>query len=524
MAQPRCAVLVHVYYPELWDEIARCLQNLNGTHFDLHINAVHGRTTPQWRNSVISQFPRAQVHFSPNLGEDVGGTVSLLAHVDLSRYDLICKLHTKKSTYDPVGGEWWRTDLLGACLDKPHEVFEAFSDPRVTMVASGARVSTGNGMNHRQVLRLCERLKLDRRLASSPWVAGTMFWCRPYVMQALKDAGIRQDEFVCAYGFDGTLAHAIERIFGALAASRGEIFWRAAAPRRFRGIGRAEPLPNFKPRRSVRGVAGGERLTWFFCLSDGDPQFTDCARVAVQSSERYELNRICLYDGGDEAVVDWLQDRGVRVVRHRFSLARELSDARVDDPAFGLGTFMRIDIPEVAQELGLLDGSHYLYTDCDVVFQNEPSGLLDIETETFCAAMELHEDQPHFNAGVMWCNAGFFRQSLAEFRRFVVQKRFRFVAYDQGALNEFYGSSRQVLGREYNWKPYWGVDENAAIVHFHGPKPQAFRLWQRNPQEFARRFPTLVPFLGPHTRAGYERYVAQFERLLELEAAEAASA
>jgi hypothetical protein len=108
----------------------------------------------------------------------------------------------------------------------------------------------------------------------------------------------------------------------------------------------------------------------------------------------------------------------------------------------------------------------------------------------------------------------FFGRSLAEFRRFLVAREFKFVAFDQGALNEFYGPSREVLGREYNWKPHWGVDENAVIVHFHGPKPWDFRLWQHDAAAFNRRQPALEPFLQPHTEAAYEHYVARFEEYL----------
>jgi hypothetical protein len=45
-------------------------------------------------------------------------------------------------------------------------------------------------------------------------------------MQALTDAGLNQAEFPAPYGRDGTLAHAVERVFGALAYSRGETYWR----------------------------------------------------------------------------------------------------------------------------------------------------------------------------------------------------------------------------------------------------------------------------------------------------------
>lgn len=227
MTSPRSVVLLHMYYPDLWTEIAGYLRNLDGTNFDLYVNAVDGRTIQNFPRQVVREFPGAQVFVSPNLGQDVGGTVSLLQHVDLSRYDFVCKIHTKKSTYDPAGGAEWRHDLLTACLDDPAAVFDVFAQcPQVTMLGSARRVMVGNGMNQRECERMCDRLKVDRRYVNSPWVAGCMFWCRPYVMQALKDAKITQDEFVFAYGHDGTLAHALERVFGGLAASRGEIYWR----------------------------------------------------------------------------------------------------------------------------------------------------------------------------------------------------------------------------------------------------------------------------------------------------------
>ena len=345
----------------------------------------------------------------------------------------------------------------------------------------------------------------------------------PYILQALKDARIRQSEFQFAYGLDGTLAHAVERVFGALAASRGEIYWRDPPAVRPQGIGRAAPLPGRPRAPHGSGPERAERLNWFICLNDFHDEYRQCAKAAVLSSERYQMNRFCLYDGADEPFADWLARHGVRVIRHRFSLVDQLLSAGIEGPGIAPGAYLRVDIPEVAASERLIDTSHYLYTDCDVFFTSDPSRLLDNRTGTFCDSAELSERDAHFNSGVMWCNAEFFRRSLSEFRRFLIEGRFRFVAYDQGALNEFYGSSRQVLGREYNWKPYWGVDGNAVIVHFHGPKPRAFRLWQRDPQEFARRLPSLTPFLGPHTRAAYEHYVGLFEQLLEREAAAAAS-
>jgi len=227
VAIPRCLIVAHVYYPEIWDEIAPRLHNLDRFDFDLRINVVEGRATPQWREAACRQFPRCEVRQSPNLGQDIGGTLSLLKHVDLGDYDLVCKLHTKKCEHDLEKGARWREDLVRACLDEPAEVLKAFEgDERVSMVASTNWIGLGTGVNGKQCVQLCQRLGLEWRLLERPWAAGSMFWCRPYIFQALLDAGINQMDFTCAYGLNGTLAHAIERVFGALAASRGEIAWR----------------------------------------------------------------------------------------------------------------------------------------------------------------------------------------------------------------------------------------------------------------------------------------------------------
>src|SRR4051794_28018626 len=43
--------------------------------------------------------------------------------------------------------------------------------------------------------------------------------------------------------------------------------------------------------------------------------------------------------------------------------------------------------------------------------------------------------------------------------------------YDQPRLREFYKGKYDPLPAEFNWKPYWGYNALASIVHFHGPKP-----------------------------------------------------
>ena len=43
--------------------------------------------------------------------------------------------------------------------------------------------------------------------------------------------------------------------------------------------------------------------------------------------------------------------------------------------------------------------------------------------------------------------------------------------FDQGYLNELCFNDMEILPIEYNWKPYWGINGNAKLIHFHGMKP-----------------------------------------------------
>jgi hypothetical protein len=46
------------------------------------------------------------------------------------------------------------------------------------------------------------------------------------------------------------------------------------------------------------------------------------------------------------------------------------------------------------------------------------------------------------------------------------------LGYDQDFLIEFYRGAWDPLALRYNWKPYWGINEDAKIIHWHGLKPE----------------------------------------------------
>ena len=90
----RIAIVAHVFYPELWDEIKQKL-------FDYSDDFTLFVTLPQESSGTISplilaDFSTARIFPVENTGMDIGPFISLIPVIIEEGYDLVCKIHTKK--------------------------------------------------------------------------------------------------------------------------------------------------------------------------------------------------------------------------------------------------------------------------------------------------------------------------------------------------------------------------------------------------------------------------------------------
>ena len=83
------------------------------------------------------------------------------------------------------------------------------------------------------------------------------------------------------------------------------------------------------------------------------------------------------------------------------------------------------------------------------------------------------------NAGIMLINVPWMRRTYDEFVAWTfsgvnIARGLHFGPFgpgDQGAYNQFYTGKFNVHRWPlFNWKPYWGYNPRAKLVHFHGPK------------------------------------------------------
>lgn len=211
-------------------------------------------------------------------------------------------------------------------------------------------------------------------------------------------------------------------------------------------------------------------MKWYFASNDKSEDFFPLIKAAVNSAlNNTTLEPNFIYDGAENELTQWLRDKGVNIINHRISFYDRL-EKHYDEQGLKIatGTFLRCDIPIIETEEEFI-----LYTDCDVLFLKDFTA--DIKPKYFACSTQFNKRNfKDFNAGVMLMNVKKMRESHSKFIDFITKNLNTFIAFDQTAYQIFYGGKCTKLPVVYNHKPYWGIDEKAVILHFHGPKPLLF--------------------------------------------------
>lgn len=279
-------------------------------------------------------------------------------------------------------------------------------------------------------------------------------------------------------------------------------------------------------------------MKWFFAFNQlSEKGYGDFVRVAVISARRHtSLEAICLYDGAPSELTVWLKRQGVRVLpcRSRFTPWWEQNNPSAAPIA--AGAFLRMEIPDVMAREGM-DDEFALYTDCDVIFRRDVAAQLEpLRPRFFCVAPEtfVHSNL-HMNSGVMWMNIARLRECGDELMRFAEHRMQQASAssFDQGIYRAFFDPLHRlswrahladcwfyaVLSRvplrtwqwddlplELNWKPYWGPNDHASVIHFHGLKPT---------QRAELAAGTLPPFIAVMHTPFWDECAARWDELLK---------
>ena len=225
----KVGVFLHVFYPELAETIAAYLNNIP-CKIDIFISTKE-ESVQSLQNVFerIDNAKRVEVRHFSNIGRDVAPFIVGFGDQILN-YDLILKLHSKKSPHSNALSGWFLhclDNLIGNEAITATNI-KALQSPQTGVVYPVENYALSLGIKHdscwghedgnyKKSNPFLTRFNLShiKRDSHFRFPTGTMFWCKPELLKPLLDWNLTWQDFDEEGGqIDGTIAHSIERLIG----------------------------------------------------------------------------------------------------------------------------------------------------------------------------------------------------------------------------------------------------------------------------------------------------------------------
>jgi len=229
----KIAVICHIYYDDLVEECATYSENFpEGT--DFYLTTTSEETMAEIHKEYGKRGFSYQVQIIPNQGRDAPALFVAYAHIVTNGdYEYICYFHDKKSAhkyYKEIGVQFKLRcyNALFGTKNTVRNIINKFeSNSCLGLVANSppyhneyfASVPSTWEKNYDGIKKIIERIDLDIPLSenrAAPSAHGAMFWFRAVALKKMLSNKFTHDVFSDASSekTDGTISHAIERIYG----------------------------------------------------------------------------------------------------------------------------------------------------------------------------------------------------------------------------------------------------------------------------------------------------------------------
>jgi lipopolysaccharide biosynthesis protein len=216
------AIILHLYYQDLWQEFKQKLLPLLNENVHLYVT-VNG--TSEHLGDIFKHAKKAYI--LENRGADFGPFLYVFNEIKDMGYKHVLKIHGKRSLHNQKLGDIWRKKLTEVLIETP-EVFNSVidsmnKDERVFMAGAYSCFydtkkepldSPGRSSEEGSITKLNTHL---RSATHGSFFAGSMFMAsKKYLDLLFKDVDLTKlyGEFEAGYHRSGTMAHAMERVIG----------------------------------------------------------------------------------------------------------------------------------------------------------------------------------------------------------------------------------------------------------------------------------------------------------------------
>ncbi|TDL90439.1 rhamnan synthesis F family protein [Meridianimarinicoccus aquatilis] len=231
----KVALHIHAYFT---DDLLTCVQRIerNDTLPDLYVS-VRNESAQKEVQELLQAYKGvvATVDVVPNIGRDIGPFLTHFAQKLVEQYDIIGHVHLKQSAH--VGNrsvvDLWNNFLMenvlggpagGAMIDLAMSNFEV--DDRLGLIHPDDPHLIGWTRNRPHGDAIARKLGHDHIPQFFNFPAGTMFWMRSEALAPFLDISLGWGDYPAEpIQSDGTMLHALERLFGVVPALNG---WNCA--------------------------------------------------------------------------------------------------------------------------------------------------------------------------------------------------------------------------------------------------------------------------------------------------------
>ena len=216
------AVVVHVFYPEIFKEIIDLLRLHQNVDFSLYLTGT-GHVLSEIKPLINSKdYSSVYTLETANHGRDILPFLKVLPKVFEDGHNIVLKLHTKGSNHLNRKDHWRKqlfSKLIGkGSIENAMKIFQC--NPNIGRGGPSGKilVKREDGVaKGKRVQELSDKMGLKKeQLQDLNFVAGSMFYARREVLKPILNLNLTENYFEVEAGqTDGTLAHAIERGFAA---------------------------------------------------------------------------------------------------------------------------------------------------------------------------------------------------------------------------------------------------------------------------------------------------------------------
>ncbi len=224
------ALHLHIFYPDLTEEMLRSLNANHRTRPDVFVTVSSDEGLREITETAAKLcITIKDVMVVPNRGRDVGPLLTLLGRRLIEDYEIVGHLHAKRSSLSPEpSGADWRIFCVENLLGGRHAMMDLILDrftrnPKLGIVFPCDPNIVGWTINRPAAEVLLERMDIAANLPEDFFFpVGTMFWARTDALAPLLELDLGWNDYPPEpLPNDGTILHAIERLFPVVAQHRG---------------------------------------------------------------------------------------------------------------------------------------------------------------------------------------------------------------------------------------------------------------------------------------------------------------